>query len=98
MSLVILAPFLGWSSLGALTVAAGVVGLAYSGMTWADVVRDGLTDKMDWDDRLWYALGPVTGYAIEVVAGAALMLRWRAGCPVLAVAMGTLLPVSIQNA
>jgi hypothetical protein len=62
------------------------------------VVRDGLTVRIDWEDRLWYALGPVIGYLMELGAGAGLMLRLHWGCPGLAVAMGTLLLVSIHNA
>jgi hypothetical protein len=80
------------------TTAAGVFGLAYSGLTWADVVRDGLTERIDLEDRLWYAVGPVIGYSIESVAGLALMLRLKLGCLALAVAMGALLLVAIHNA
>jgi hypothetical protein len=98
IALFVLAPFLGWYSFGGLTVAGGLFGLGYSGLTWADTVRDGLASKIDLEDRLWYALGPVMGYAIEVGAGAALMLRLPIGGPLLAVAMGTLLLVSIHNA
>ena len=98
VSLLVLAPFRGWSECGGLLIAGGLFGLAYSGLTWADAVRDGLTRKIDLEDRLWYALGPVIGYLVEVASGASLMLRFRVGCPALAVAMGTLLLVSIHNA
>jgi hypothetical protein len=98
MCLLVLAPFRGWSDFGGLVVVGGLFGLAYSGLTWADAVRDGLARKIDLEDRSWYALGPVIGYLIEVASGAALMLRFRFGCPALAVAMGTLLLVSIHNA
>jgi hypothetical protein len=98
VALFVLAPCLDWSSFGAVTTAAGVFGLAYSGLTWADVVRDGLTERIDLEDRLWYAVGPVIGYSIESVAGLALMLRVKFGCLALAVAMGALLLVAIHNA
>jgi len=98
MCLLVLAPLRDGSSLGGLAVAGGLFGLAYSGLTWADVVRDGLTVRIDWEDRLWYALGPVVGYLMELVSGAGLMLRFHWGCPGLAVAMGVLLLVSIHNA
>ena len=98
ISLFVLAPFLGWSDFGAVVGVGGVFGLAYCGMTWADVVRDGFLPRIDLEDRLWYGLGPVIGYLIEVGAGAALVLRLSLGFPALAVAMGTLLLVSIHNA
>ena len=98
VSLFVLTPFLGWRSFGCLAIAGGLFGLAYSGLTWADAVRDGLTKQIDTEDRLWYALGPVVGYLLEVGSGVALMLRLSFGCPVLALAMGTLLLVSIHNA
>jgi hypothetical protein len=88
ISLLVLAPLRGWFNFG----------LVYCGLTWADVVRDGLIVRIDLEDRLWYALGPVVGYLIEAGAGAGLVLRCRWGCPGLAVAMGVLLLVSIHNA
>jgi hypothetical protein len=98
VSLFILAPFLGWTDYGAVADAGGAFGLAYCALTWADVLRDGFLQRIDLEDRLWYGLGPVVGYLIEVAAGAALALHWRLGFPALAVAMGTLLLVSIHNA
>jgi hypothetical protein len=98
ISLLVLAPLRGWFNFGGLAVAGGIFGLVYCGLTWADVVRDGLIVRIDLEDRLWYALGPVVGYLIEAGAGAGLVLRCRWGCPGLAVAMGVLLLVSIHNA
>jgi hypothetical protein len=98
MSLLVLAPFSGWSGFGGFAIAGGLFGLAYCGLTWADVIRDGLTVRIDLEDRLWYALGPVIGYLTELGAGAGLMLRLRLGCPALAIAMGMLLLVAIHNA
>jgi hypothetical protein len=57
-----------------------------------------LTPKIDLEDRLWYALAPAIGYLLEVVAGAALMLRLGMGCAALALAMGALLLVAVHNA
>jgi hypothetical protein len=96
--LLVLAPFRGWSNFGSIAITGGVFGLAYSGITWADVVRDGLLARIDLEDRLWYGLGPVIGYVIEIGAGVILAMRMHLGCPVLAVAMGALLLVSIHNA
>lgn len=98
VALLVLTPNLDWISFGCLALAAGAFGLAYSALTWADALRDGLTKQIAMDDRIWYALGPVIGYLIEVGAGIALVLRLRLGCPTLAMAMGALLLVSIHNA
>jgi hypothetical protein len=96
--LLVLAPFRGWSSFGGLTAAGGVFGLAYCGLTWADVVREGFLQRIDLEDRLWYGLSPVIGYLMELAAGALLLLRLRFGCPALALATGALLLVAIHNA
>ncbi len=96
--LIVLSPLPGWRDLGTLILACGLFGLGYSAMAWRDAVRDGLTPKIDLEDRLWYALAPAIGYLLEVVAGAALMLRLGMGCAALALAMGALLLVAVHNA
>ncbi len=98
VSLFVVAPHEGWETLGGLVTAAGVFGIGYSAVTWADTVRDGIVKRIDLEDRLWYALGPVAGYLADAGAGAMLMMRMPLGCCALAVAMGILLLVSIHNA
>ena len=97
-SLLVLAPVQHWELLGGLILACGVFGLAYSGMAWRDTVHDGLSARIDLEDRLWYAVAPAVGYLFEAGAGIALILRLGLGCAALAVAMATLLLVAIHNA
>jgi hypothetical protein len=98
ISLFVMAPHEGWGTLGTLVMAAGIFGLGYSAVTWADAVRDGLVEKIDLEDRLWYALGPATAYLVDTVAGVMLMMRMPLGCRAMAVAMGILALVSVHNA
>jgi hypothetical protein len=97
-SLIVLAPIGRWEQLGALILACGLFGLAYSAMAWRDAVRDGLSARIDLEDGCWYALAPAAGYFLEAAAGVALILRQGLGFDVLAVAMGTLMLVAIHNA
>jgi hypothetical protein len=97
-SLIVLAPLHVPAQTGGLIVACGVFGLGYSAVAWRDAVRDGLTVKLDLDDRLWYAAGPPAGYMLEAAAGLALIVRPELGCAALAAAMGALLLVALHNA
>jgi hypothetical protein len=96
--LTMLAPLRHWEWLGGLTLAYGAFGLGYSAMAWRDTVHDGLRAHIDLEDRLWYAVAPAVGYAVEAGAGVALMRHSAHGCAALAVAMGMLLLVAIHNA
>lgn len=97
-SMIVVAPLRSWMEGGSLILACGAFGLIYSGMTWADAFRDGLVPRIDLEDRLWYAIGPVIGYGLETGAGLAVVLCQRSGFAALAVAMGVLLLVAIHNA
>jgi len=97
-SLFVLAPLRYWELLGVVVLACGGLGLVYSGMAWRDTVRDGLSNKIDFEDRLWYAVAPAAGYLVTAIAGVALMLRLDFGCPVLAGAMGALMVAAVHNA
>src|ERR1700678_2847987 len=97
-SLIVLAPIERWQQVGGLILACGLFGLAYSAMAWRDAVHDGLTTRLDLEDRTWYALAPAAGYLFEAASGVALILRQSLGCDALALAMATLLLVAIHNA
>ena len=97
-SLIVLAPGQTWISLGVMIVVCGIFGLAYYGLTWRDAVRDGLSAKIDLDDRIWYAVLPAVGYLFETASGVTLALRVDLGCLALAVSMGLLLIIGIHNA
>jgi hypothetical protein len=96
-SLFVLAPLEHWEVLGGIVLACGSLGLVYSGLAWRDTVQDGLSGKIDLEDRLWYAVAPAIGYLTTAFAGVALILRFDFACAVLAGAMATLLLVAIHN-
>jgi hypothetical protein len=100
--LMVLAPLAWWEQLGGLVLAGGLFGVAYSAMAWRDSVRDsvrdGISGKIDLEDRTWYAVLPAVGYLCQTGAGVALVLRQQFGCMVLAAAMGGMLLVAIHNA
>jgi hypothetical protein len=95
---IVVVPVLNWESLGVMIAACGIFGLGYYGLTWRDMVRDGLSQRIDLDDRIWYAVAPVVGYLIETGAGVSLALRRNFGCEVLALSIGVLLVIGIHNA
>jgi hypothetical protein len=97
-SLIVMVPGLGWRSFGAMIVACGVVGLGYYGLTWRDMLRDGLRTRIDWDDQVWYAVMPVLGYLCEAASGVALITRWHLACDALAASLGLLLIIGLHNA
>ena len=96
--LMVLAPLKQPEYLGGMILACGVFGLGYSAIAWRGTVHDGLSNKIDLEDRLWYAVAPAVGYLFEAGAGLALILRQDLGCWALAASMGTLLLVAIHNA
>ena len=96
--LVVLAPTQNWMSLGVMIATCGVFGLAYYVVTWRDTVRDGLTKRIDWDDRIWYGVLPVICYMCETASGVALVQRSGFGCMALALSLVLLLVIGIHNA
>jgi hypothetical protein len=96
--LAVLAPFRSQFVPGALIVAGGLFGLGYYALTWRDAVRDGLSKKIDLEDRIWYAVLPVCAYLLETAAGGALAWRPEIGCDLLAASVAMLLLIGIHNA
>ena len=97
-SLIVMVPGLGWRSFGGMIAGCGVVGLGYYGLTWRDMLHDGLAKRIDWDDQAWYAVLPVIGYLCETAAGVALLARWPLACDALAASLGLLLVIGLHNA
>jgi hypothetical protein len=98
LSLIVLAPIESWSLLGLLVLAGGLVGIAYCGLVWRDARRDGLVTAIDLEDRIWYAVLPVTMYVSEAASAILLTLQWTAAGAVLAISLMALLVVGIHNA
>jgi hypothetical protein len=98
VGLITLAPLPSWRVAGALVIAAGVFGFGYYVLTWTEAMRDGLSQRIDCEDTLWYAVLPILGYLLEGAAGVGLWRQLVCALPALAVATGFLLIVAIHNA
>jgi hypothetical protein len=96
--LIVLVPIQNWVSLGVMIAGCGLFGLGYYGLAWRDMVRDGLSKAIDWEDRFWYAVLPVGGYLFETGTGVLIASRMSLGCDALALSMGMLLVIGIHNA
>jgi hypothetical protein len=94
----VLAPVRDWTWFGAMILACGLFGLTHSSLGWNDTRRDGLLAAIDLEDRTWYIVMPVVGYACVAGSGVALALRLNAGCVALAISMGLVLAMGIHNA
>jgi hypothetical protein len=97
-SLIVLAPFRSQILLGMCIVAAGLFGLGYYAVTWRDLMRDGLSKRIDLEDRIWYGYLPVATYFIETSIGIMLIYGRPAGWPGLAITLGLLMLIAIHNA
>jgi hypothetical protein len=97
-SLFILAPLGSPLLLGSLVTAGGLVGLAYYGVTWRDMVRDGLIKRLDLEDRTWYGYLPIVSYLMEAAVGIALASGLARALPALAATLGLLMLIGIHNA
>ena len=96
--LVVLAPIRSWVVLGAAILGCALFGLTHSCLAWRDSMRDGLIKLIDLEDRTWYLILPILGYACMAASGVALALRLDKGCAALALSLGMLLVVGLHNA
>jgi hypothetical protein len=98
VSLIALAPIKSSVVLSVMIVGCGGFGLAYYAIAWRDLLRDGMIARIDWEDRIWYAVIPVIGYLVEAGAGVTLVIQLDVGCTILAFALGIVLMTAIHNA
>ena len=94
----VLAPIGRWEVLGACVLLCGGFGVAYCALAWRDIVRDGISRKIDWDDKVWYAVLPAACFLAEAGAGVLLVRDEEFGFVILAAAVGAQLLVAIHNA
>ncbi len=90
-------PTLTWPRLGAVLLAAGVLGLLYAISVWRSMSRS----ARHWaalDDRLWYALAPIVCFLLLSAAGILLLVHRPAGTELLAGTLVLLLLLGIRNA
>ena len=84
-------------TLGGLLVAGAILGVGYCINIFVQlVIRRRF--KVDFSDRLFYALIPLLGYLLLSIAGVLLWLRLRESVNVLAAGVLTLLLAGIRNA
>ncbi len=98
VSLAMLAPLPSWTLLGSVILACGLYGLCYSGVAWRGAVREGISAKIDLEDRIWYAILPSLAYLVETGSGMALAMRRAEGLVLLAASVAILLAAGIHNA
>jgi hypothetical protein len=96
--LIVQTPVESWQLFALMIAACGTFGVTYSGLAWRDAVRDGLSTRIDLEDRTWYAVLPTIAYLLETGTAIALAMRLRLGLATLALSVGMLLASSIHNA
>jgi hypothetical protein len=96
--LIVLVPLRSWVCFGTLIITCGIFGVGYYALTWHETIRDGLSKRIDLEDRIWYLVLPVVGYLFEAGSGVALFKGMALGCTTLALSAGMLLVVGIHNA
>jgi hypothetical protein len=86
-----------WRSLGALLLVVGAAGIVYSARLCVQLfVRHSF--NVDMIDRMFYALIPVLGHLLVLLAAFLLLMQSAPGLHVLAAALITLLLAGIRNA
>lgn len=96
--LIVLAPVPTWPLLGGMVMAGGVFGVGYAASAWRQTVHDGISHKIDMEDRIWYAVLPAAFSLVQLLGGAALAGRCPYGCVTVAAGVGGLLLAAVHNA
>jgi hypothetical protein len=86
-----------WWSLAALLFVAGAGGIVYSARLWVQLFVHH-SFNVDMIDRMFYALVPVLGHLLVLLAAFLLLMQSAPGLNVLAAAVITLLLAGIRNA
>jgi hypothetical protein len=95
--IVVTVPTHTWMTLAGVLGAGGALGLVYSGNILVSlVVRHNF--KVDLEDRMYYALTPVIGYALVVATAVMLFRQSHQSLNVMAAALLVLLLAGIRNA
>jgi hypothetical protein len=82
----------------ALLNAIGLLGIAYSALIWRRMIQNGITAKIDHEDRLWYVFAPILAYMVLTASGLAFAVGSEAAAAVLATGVCLLLIAGIRNA
>lgn len=87
-----------WAAPALLLGCIGALGFTYSVLVWRRMVRHGIAEKIDLEDRIWYAFAPAIAYVGLIGAGIAFALHCEASTALLAAAICMLLLAGIRNA
>jgi hypothetical protein len=95
--LLVTIPTQSWYTLGTLLAAGALAGSTYSGRLVIQII---ISHRFNVDriDRLFYALLPLVGYLLGLMAAVMLVMRAAASANVIAAAVMTLLLAAIRNA
>jgi hypothetical protein len=95
--LLVTIPTQSWQTLSALLGAGAVAGSIYCGRLVVQmIIRHRF--EVDLSDRLFYALLPLLGYLLALIAAVLLLMRTPASANLIAAAVLTLLLAGIRNA
>ncbi|HEX4407482.1 MAG TPA: hypothetical protein VH206_01800 [Xanthobacteraceae bacterium] len=78
--------------------AIGLLGIAYSLLILQRMIQNGITAKIDHEDRLWYAFAPILAYIVLTASGLAFAAGSEAAAAILATGICMLLIAGIRNA
>jgi hypothetical protein len=95
--LVITIPTQSWRSLGGFIGAGGLAGLIYCARILVEIIFRHRFN-VDITDRLFYALVPLLGYLLAIVAAVLLVMQSAASANLIAAALLALLFAGIRNA
>jgi hypothetical protein len=96
-SLAVMIPTHTWHSLGVLLAVGGLAGAIYCGRIMVQmIIRHSF--NIDLTDRLFYALIPLLGYLLALVAAVLLFEQSELGADLIAAAMLVLLFAGVRNA
>jgi hypothetical protein len=95
--LLVAIPTHSWRTLGALLGAGALAGSIYCGGLVVQIIINDRY-KLDRIDRLFYALLPLVGYLLGLIAAVLLVMKAAASANLIAAAVMTLLLAAIRNA
>jgi hypothetical protein len=76
----------------------GLLGILYSWRVWTRMVQDGISQRIDFEDRVWYTAAPALAYLLFAGTGLLFVVRPDDAPPCHAIAQGLLLLAGIRNA
>jgi len=97
-SLIGVLPVSDWRVLSCLLIGIGVLGVFYSWQVWRRMVRGGIVESIDFEDRAWYTMVPAVAYLVLASAGVTFGIETKAACTLLAIGVCLLLLAGLRNA